>query len=90
MGFLELYIGRNLDYNALMSEVLKNLVDYLRRNHHKDDAGALIIVDELMRAFAFTSDPLDKESSELSKSMRKLVAEWIVGDQHGSATREKK
>jgi hypothetical protein len=70
VDFLELYVERNLDYNALMGEVLKNLVDDFRWNHHKEDADALILVDELMRAFAFTSDSLSKEAAELSKSLR--------------------
>lgn len=90
VGFRELYSERNLDYNVLMSEVLKNLVDDLRWNHQKEDADALILVDDLMRAYAFTSDSLSKEATKLSLSLRKLVAEWIAGEQHGSATREKK
>jgi hypothetical protein len=60
-----------------MNDPLFRLVKRLKDGGHEDEAIGLIDVDFLMKAYAFTDDPLTDDAKSFAKDLRQLVASWI-------------
>jgi polyhydroxyalkanoate synthesis regulator phasin len=55
---------------------LEKLVDYLRVDGHSEDAEALIVVDHLMREYAFSDEPMEENAKNFSQLLQDLVTDW--------------
>jgi hypothetical protein len=56
---------------------LEKLVDYLRVDGHSEDAEALIVVDHLMREYAFSDEPMEENAKNFSQLLQDLVTDWM-------------
>jgi len=56
---------------------LDRLVKRLNDDGHEDMAVGIADVDFLMKAYAFTDDPLTDDAKSFSRDLRQLVASWI-------------
>jgi hypothetical protein len=70
-----------------MESKIEKLVDYLRADGHDDDAEALIVVDHLMREYAFSHEPMEENAKIFSQLLQDLVADWMGGERCRSVTR---
>ncbi len=63
--------------SAAKSNTLRRLVRRLNADAHEDEAEALVVVDMLMREYAFTRHQLTKDAEQFSDDLRRLVADWM-------------
>jgi len=71
-----------------ITNTLRRLVRRLTADAHQDEAEALVLVDALMREYAFTRDPLTPDAEQFSDDLRRLVAEWMCDSSKPTCAKE--